>query len=286
MRRLAMLIAVLALVLAEPDVQAQIPSSPKRIVSLSPHATELLYAAGLGDHVVGVSESCDFPDAAKLKPKISGYRGTNVEAVLALKPDLVIAWPGGNRVVDTDAIARFGVPVHASELSTLTGITDELRRFSGWTANDNAQRDARQQASDADTLISSLRKRYASARKVRVFYQLGEGRLFTLTDKHVIGEALNVCGAENVFGALALSAPEVSQEAVLAAKPDAVLIADGKSLASVRANWQATSLFFPGQAQERVVAVDGARLHRPTMRTFTAVKSMCDVIDDVRRTLR
>jgi len=266
--------------------QSSLPLAPQRIVSLSPHATELLYAAGLGDRVVGVSESCDYPEAAKLKPKVSGYRGTNVEAVIALKPDLVVAWPSGNRLADTEAISRFGVAVHMSELSTLAGITDELRRFNSWSPNADARREALLQASAADTLVDALRKRYAGARKVRVFYQLGQGRLFTLTDQHVIGEALAVCSAENIFGKLGLPAPEVSRESVLAAKPDAILVADQQSLASVRDSWGVSSLFASDRIRARIVAVDGARLHRPTLRTFAAVKSMCEAIDDVRRTLR
>ena len=266
--------------------QSSLPLAPQRIVSLSPHATELLYAAGLGNRVVGVSESCDYPEAATLKPKVSGYRGTNVEAVVALKPDLVVAWPSGNRAVDTEAIARFGVPVHMSELSTLAGITDELRRFSIWSLDDGVKREVLLQASAADALVDALRKRYAGALKVRVFYQLGPGRLFTLTDQHVIGEVLAVCGAENIFGKLGLPAPEVSRESVLAAKPDAILVADQRSLASVRNSWGTSSLFATGQIRARIVAVDGARLHRPTLRTFAAVKSMCEAIDDVRRTLR
>jgi len=265
---------------------AQPLPSPQRIVSLAPHATELLYAAGLGDLVVGVSESCDYPDAAKLKPKVSGYRGTNVEAVLALRPDLVVAWPGGNRAADGEAIARLGIAVYSSELSTLASITDELRRFSGWSPDGNARASARQQANAADALAETLRRRYAGARRVRVFYQLGQGRLFTLTDRHVVGEALAVCGAENVFGKLGLPAPEVSQEAVLAAKPDAILIADPQSLPAVRASWQASSLFPPGQTRLRVASVDGSRLHRPTLRTFAALQSMCETIDGIRQTLR
>lgn len=269
--------------LAMPAARA---SPPQRIVSLSPHATELLYSAGLGDRVVGVSESCDFPDEVKRKPKVSGYRGTNVEAVLALRPDLVVSWPGGNRAADTDAIARFGIAMHPSELSTLASITDELRRFSRWSSASEVRDGALRQASAADALVESLRKQYAGVRKVRVFYQLGEGRLFTLTDKHVIGEALNACGAENIFGKLALSAPEVSREAVLNARPDAVLVADPPSLSSAREAWRASALFLTGNVRQRVVAVDGARLHRPTLRTFAAVKSMCETIERVRKTLR
>ena len=269
-------------------VCAQPPNwiAPQRIVSLSPHATELLFSAGAGDKVVAVSESCDYPDAVKQLPKVSGYRGTNVEAVVALRPDVVVAWPSGNRMADIDAIKRLNIPVHASELSTLASITAEVRRLSEWATNSDTKQAALQQADDADKRVDTLRKRYLSARKVRVFYQLGPGRLFTLTDKHVIGEALAVCGAENVFGTLALPAPEVSHEAVLAARPDAVVLSDAKSVDTVVADWQARKLFPASSARQRLVAVNGALLHRPTLRTFGAVQAMCESIDEVRQLLR
>ena len=265
--------------------QPQGTVAPQRIVSLSPHATELLFSAGAGDKVVAVSQSCDYPDAVKQLPKVSGYRGTNVEAVVALKPDVVVAWPSGNRVADIDAIKRFNIPVHASELSTLASITAEVRRFSEWATTDAAKKAALKQADEADRLVDALRKHYSSRRKVRVFYQLGPGRLFTLTDAHVIGEVLAVCSAENVFGTLALPAPEVSHEAILAARPDAVLLADAKSVNAVLADWQAHKLFPASSARQRVVVVNGALLHRPTLRTFGAVQAMCESIDQVRQLL-
>lgn len=260
--------------------------TPQRIISLSPHATELLFSAGVGDKVVAVSESCDYPDAVRSLPKVSGYRGTNVEAVLAAKPDLVVSWPSGNRTADIDAIRRFNIPVHASELSTLASITSEIRRFSEWAASKEAKKAALRRTDEADKFVDTLRKRYASARKLRVFYQLGPGRLFTLTDKHVIGEELAVCAAENVFGTLLLPAPEVSHEAVLAARPDAVVLADADSISTVAADWQAHKLFPPSSERQRIVTVNGALLHRPTLRSFSALQAMCESIDQVRRSLK
>lgn len=260
--------------------------TPQRIVSLSPHATELLFSVGAGDQVVAVSESCDYPEAVRRLPKVSGYRGTNVEAVIALKPDLVVAWPGGNRAADLAALRRLGVRVYESELDTLTGILAEVRRFSEWATDDESRRHAMRQAGDATAQILSLQRRYGTSRRVRVFYQLGAGRLFTLSDRHAVGEALAVCGAENVFGRLQLPAPEVSSEAVLAAKPEAVLVADPASLVAVREQWTSARLFDTRSADVRVLAVDGARLHRPTLRTFAAVQALCESIDRVRHTLR
>ena len=250
--------------------------TPQRIVSLSPHATELLFSVGAGDRVVAVSESCDFPEAARRLPKVSGYRGTNIEAVIALKPDLVVAWPGGNRAADLDALRRLGVRVYESELNTLGSILAEARHFSEWAGDDDSRRTAMRLAGEATAQIIALQRRYGDSKRVKVFYQLGAGRLFTLSDRHVVGEALSVCGAENVFGRLPLPAPEVSSEAVLAAKPDAVLVADPGSLAAVREQWKSARLFDARVADARVRGVDGARLHRPPLRTFAAVQTLCE----------
>lgn len=259
---------------------------PTRIVSLAPHATELLFAAGAGERVVAVSESCDYPERVRKLPKVSGFRGTNVEAVVALDPDWVVAWPSGNRQSDIDALRRLGIRVVASELTTLAAITAELRRFTAWSGSDQQRRDALREADAADTLRLRLQQRYRDARRVRVFYQLGGGRLFTLSDRHVVGEALALCGADNVFGQLALPAPEVATEAVLAARPDAVLLAEGASIDAVRAQWRAAGLYASADlANARVIAVDGTRLHRPTLRTFAAVHELCESIDRIRLTL-
>jgi len=284
MRPPRLLIAAAALAFAM-AASAQQPAVPKRIISLSPHATELLYSAGAGDKLLAVSESCDYPEVVKLLPKVSGYRGTNVEAVVALRPDVVLAWPSGNRAADLDALRRFGIGVHDSELATLASITAEQRRFSAWASDEAQRRKALALADEADRTAQALRARYAGARKVRVFYQLGTGRLFTLSDRHLIGEALATCGASNVFGSMALPAPEVAAEAVLAAAPDAVLVADPKAVDAVRQQWRSAQLA-AASAPDRVVAVDGARLHRPTLRTFAAVQAMCEAIDQVRQRLR
>jgi iron complex transport system substrate-binding protein len=253
-------------------------STPKRIVSLSPHATELLFSAGLGARVVGVSESCDFPDDVKKLPRVSSYRGTNVEAVLALKPDLVVAWPSGNRAEDLATVERLGITVYRSEIDSLAGITNTLRQFAKWSNENAAAERINDVALKTDRDIQSLREKYATRSIVRVFYQLGEGRLFTLSNKHMIGEALAVCGAKNVFGELKIPAPEVSREAVFAAKPDAILLASATARDVVVNDWKKSPLH-----STPVALVDGHRLHRPTLRTIGAIQTMCETIDALRK---
>ncbi len=260
--------------------------APRRIVSIAPHATELLFSAGVGDRVVADSEASDYPEATRSLPKVSSYRGSNVEAIAALKPDLVVVWPSGNRPADIAALQRLGIRVYASELDTLESIIAEQRHFGSWVEDPARRAIALREADAAAARLAALRERYRSARRVRVFYQLGVARLFTLSDRHVIGQALDVCGADNVFGALSVPAPEVSAEAVLAARPDAVVVADAKALAAARRQWNEAKLYPAAQISERVVAADGERLHRPTLRTFAAVDALCRAIDAVRSTLR
>ncbi|MGL4230846.1 MAG: cobalamin-binding protein [Casimicrobium sp.] len=253
-------------------------SAPLRIVSLAPHATELLFSAGLGAHVVGVSESCDFPERVKTLPKVSNYRGTNVEAVLALKPDLVVAWPSGNKADDIAAIERLGIRVHRSELDSLASIANTVREFSKWSSDKTAASVALARAEKTDDEIKSIREKYATKSTIRVFYQLGDGRLFTLSNKHLIGEALAACGAKNIFGDLAIPAPEVSRESVIAAKPDAIVLASEGAREAVAAQWKNSPL-----AATPLVVVNGSRLHRPTLRTIDALREMCEAIDRVRK---
>jgi iron complex transport system substrate-binding protein len=251
------------------------PTIPKRIVSLAPHATELLFSAGLGSRVIGVTEACDFPAEIKTLPRVSSSRGANIEAILALKPDLVVVWPSGNRADDIEALNRLGIRVHKSELSTLQSVFEELRTFQSWSGASDSHSIAA--ADTAKRALEQTAAQYRGAKNVRIFYQLGEGRLFTLSNQHLIGEALALCGAENVFGKLPIPAPEVSREAVFAAKPDAILLSDAKALARVRASWRtnrATNL--------PVEAVDGGRLHRPTLRTMGAIGEMCVTINKLR----
>ena len=225
-------------------------------------------------------------EAVRRLPKVSGYRGTNVEAVIALKPDLVVAWPGGNRAADLAALRRLGVRVYESELDTLTGILAEVRQFSEWATDDESP--PRDTSKPATPRRRFFRYSAATARP--------DG--FACSTNWAPGDCLRCriamrwakrwpfAAPRTMFGRLQLPAPEVSSEAVLAAKPEAVLVADPASLVAVRERWTSARLFDTRSADVRVLAVDGARLHRPTLRTFAAVQALCESIDRVRHTLR
>lgn len=251
----------------------------KKIVSLSPHATELLFAAGAGDRVVAVSEYSDWPAAARLLPRVGSGAGLNIEAIIAQQPDLVVAWLSGNAKPQLHRLEKFGVKVFYSEPRDIDGIADDLLAL-GRLAGSEAK--AQQAASAFREGVQALRSRYASRRPVTVFYQIWEQPLMTVNGHHLISHWLRLCGAENIFSGLPDLAPTVDLEAVLKADPE-VLIAGrhpGKSN-----HWEARWRQWKGLRAVRnghLYTVPADMLERQTPRALQAARELCEHIDQAR----
>ncbi|MFN3630584.1 MAG: helical backbone metal receptor [Casimicrobiaceae bacterium] len=273
--RLAWLAVALATVLFVSTAAGA--ASPQRIVSLAPHITELLFEAGVGERIVGVTEACDTPPAARRLPRVANHHGANIEAIVALGPDLVLAWPAGNRAADLEQLRRLGLRVETSNPRDLRQILAEVRRFAAWAAPD-AQARVVQRLTALEQRLARLERAHPQSPRLRVFYQLGSERLFTLSDHHFVGQALRLCGAENLYAEAKLPAPEASREAVLAARPQAILVADPASHEVAARGWRTAGL----PAATPIVAVDGARLHRPTLASFDAVEALCATLERLR----
>ena len=253
-----------------------------RIVSLAPHATELLYAAGAGDRVVGVLSTSDWPPEAAAKPKVGDVHRLDMERIIALAPDLVVTWP--YLVPAQVAMLRArGVPVFMTQPTTIAGIADDIERL-GALAGTSTIAAARAQVFRAE--LARLSTQRAGPRNVRVFYEIWNEPLYTIGGKHLISEAIRACGGENVFAALTLPAPGVSVEAVLAAKPEAIIAGADRA---VRPAWlddwkRWTTL--PAVANGNLFTVDANLLHRPGPRFLDGVAGLCAVLDDARTRLR
>jgi iron complex transport system substrate-binding protein len=203
----------------------------RRIVSLAPHATEALFAAGLGEYVIGAVSYSDYPPQAQAIPRIGGYNNVDMERIAALTPDLVVAWHEGNRPTQLDTLRRLGLTLYVSNPHTLDSVADTIERL-GRLGASAAQADAA--AADYRRTLGELRQRYAQQPPIDVFYQIWNRPLMTINDAHLIGQVLTLCGGRNVFGALAAVTPTVSEEAVLQAAPE-VIVASGMGVA--RPEW-------------------------------------------------
>ena len=200
--------------------EIRLKAPAKRIITLAPHATELLYAAGAGDRLIGTVDYSDFPPAAKKIPRVGSYDRFDLEAISALKPDLIIAWETGNPAAQVDKLKALGLTVYVTQPNRMEDVAGQLERF-GRLAGTEATADAA--AAQFRQRLETLRRNNSGKPKIRVFYQIWITPLMTVGGPQIITSAIQLCGGENVFGHLTQMAPTVSVEAVLAADPEAIV---------------------------------------------------------------
>jgi iron complex transport system substrate-binding protein len=259
--------------------QIRLEKPATRVVSLAPHLTELVYAAGAGAKLVGAVEYSDFPAEARSLPRVGGDARIDLEAVLALHPDLVVAWPNAGSLRAVDRLAELGLPVFRSEPRELDDIARTLERI-GRLAGSAAQADAAAAAFRARA--AGLQQRYGARRKVRVFYQIWDRPLLTVNGAHMISKVIAACGGENVFAALPLLVPEVDGEAVLQADPEAI-VASGSNHAQPR--WLEMWKRFPGlsaTARGQLYTVPADLIQRQTPRILDGAERLCTILESVR----
>ena len=200
--------------------EVRLKAPARRIVTLAPHAAESVYAAGAGDRLVGTVDYSDYPPEAKKLPRVGGYSRIDLEAVAALKPDLVIAWESGNNMTQVDKLKALGLTVYVSQPNKMENVADQLERL-GQLAGTEVTANA--VAARFRQRLDGLRAANANKPKVRVFYQIWKTPLMTVGGPQIISDAIKLCGGENVFGHLKQMAPNVSVEAVLEADPEAIV---------------------------------------------------------------
>lgn len=249
---------------------------PQRIISLTPHLTELLFAVGAGAQLVGADSASDFPRAALALPRVGDYSRINFERILALQPDLVIVWLGGNRPADIHGLKRMGIPVLHTEATRLDDVA-RLLRLLGQASGHAGEGEAAAQVYSGR--LAALRVRDSQKPPVRVFYQVWDRPLMTVGGTHWISDALALCGAHSVFADLRGLSPVVSREAVLRRAP--TLIVSGSDAPDLRRQWQRfTSL--PAVKVQGFVRVDADVLHRPTPRLIEGVAALCAAVAPYR----
>ena len=195
----------------------------QRVIALAPHLTEMLFAVGAGDRLVGRVSHSDYPAEAKAIPLVGDNLHIDMERLLALKPDLLVVWLHGSAGPQLDALRKLGIPLFYSEPHTLDQIEDTLVRL-GKLAGTEAR--ARQVAYGMRNDLKKLAVRYAGRPTVRVFYQVWDKPLYTLNGHHFVSDVLRLCGGENIFAGLSTTAPVVNIEAVLQENPEAVISGD------------------------------------------------------------
>ncbi len=202
------------------DREVTLEAPAERIVSLAPHITEVLFAVGAGEQVIGATEHSDYPAGAEDIPRIGGYTSLDLERILALEPDLVVAWDSGNSRSHVERLRELGLTVYVSEPRGFDGVASSMQRMAELAGTADQGRAEAERFLDE---IEKLRDEYADRDPVPLFYQVWEQPLMTVNDDHLIAEAIEVCGGENVFGHLDRLVPRLDREAVIEADPEVII---------------------------------------------------------------
>ena len=257
----------------------KIDSSARRIVSLAPHITENIFAAGAGHLIIGVVSYSDFPLPAKSITVIGAYNNFNIEAIVASQPDLVIAWKEGNQRQQVEKLITLGINVYINDSTTLEDIAQNIRHF-GVLAGTN---DKAQKASNIFLArLQSLRMQYSNLKKVRVFYQTWNTPLITVNNAQSIGQIIQLCSGDNIFGELTARSPQVNIEAVLASNPDTI-IASGmnKSRPDWLDEWKKWS-FLKSVDKDYLFFVPPDLIQRYSPRILDGAEMICEYLQQVR----
>ncbi len=257
----------------------RLPAPARRIVSLAPHVTENLFAAGAGGQVVGTVDYSDYPEAAKKIARVGGYSRLDLEAVAALRPDLIIAWESGNAPGHVAKLRNLGIPVFISQPNRIEDVAEQLEKF-GQLAGTGAV--ANGAAARFRARLAEIRKQYSGQPRVPTFYQIWKQPLMSVGRQQIISDVISLCGGSNVFGQVEQMAPKVSEEAVLAANPEAIIASGmGDSRPEWLDDWKRWKQI-TAVARDNLFFVPPELIQRHTPRILEGAARLCEHLETAR----
>jgi len=254
----------------------------RRVVTLAPNLTELVFDLGAGDRVVATVQFSNYPAAAKRIPRIGSSGSLNLEAMLAYRPDLVLAWRSGNNPQQIETIERLGIPVYRSEPRQLEDIAVTLEKLGRLLGRDTQGEALARHLRQG---IAQLRKRYAGSRTLRGFYQIWDRPIYTVNGRHIISDVMALCGIRNVFAGNPVLAPVVSLESIIARNPQ-IIISGGSAnnAAHVLEEWRDWPTLTAVRAHN-LFHIDADLMQRDTPRILEGARLLCQQAQLARRHL-
>lgn len=239
----------------------------KRIISLAPDLTEILFAIGAAPQIIGVVQGSDYPDAAKKIPVVARFDSLDVESIVALHPDLIVAWAGGMSPAKIHQLKSLHVPIYLSAQHFLKDIPVTMQRLGDLTGH---EKKAKAIAEAFTREYKNLQQTYSHRSPMTVFYELGNHPLMTVTKRSWINEAITVCGGKNIFADLPGVALAVDREAVMVANPEVIVGNVTKQ------EWK---------NKPNVFSIHPDWIERAGPRILLGVKEMCVCINQARKSL-
>jgi iron complex transport system substrate-binding protein/vitamin B12 transport system substrate-binding protein len=260
--------------------RVQLSEPARRVITLSPHATELVFAAGGGAHIAATVNASDFPAAARSLARIGEGLQPEPERLLRLRPDLLIAWQASQLT----SLTRLRVPSFLSTPNTLNDVPDTIEKLGILF---DTQDIAQPRAAALRAQLEQLKQTPPTASPIRVFLQVGDTPEYSLNRKHLLSQVIEACGGTNVFGAAAAIAPKISDESVLAQRPELILLgrtgASEQPKADALAQQYWSRLNLPAARAGQIYVMDSDVLYRPGPRLIEAAQAICSMIQQARK---
>jgi iron complex transport system substrate-binding protein len=259
--------------------QIKLAVPAKRIVSLAPNITEVLFHIGAGEKIVGADEYSNYPEEAKDILRVNNHAAANYELILSLEPDLVIAWQSGNGNKIIDPLRKLGIPVFVVETNKMDAIPSLFRRFGKLSGHGDQ---AEQRAHEFSRRLQELRAAQAGKSVIKVFYQIWDEPLITLNGEHMVSDIINLCGGVNVFSDAIPLVPYVNIETVVAADPE-VIIAGGsrEERPAWFERWQKWS-GISAVINQHIYLIPSDLMQRHSARILDGMELMCAHLDSAR----
>jgi len=249
----------------------------QRIVSLAPHLAEIAFAAGAGAKLAGVSSFSRHPAEALRLPVVASHGRVDIERLIAMHPDLVLAWRSGNSPLQIARLERLGLRVFVTEVRSLADIPRIVRLVGALAGSADA---AERQAQQFEKETEDLRRRYAEGRGVAAFLEIWHRPMLTVNGAHLISDALSLCGGRNVFAAAKTLTPVVSREQILDARPEAI-VTGGFGSEALQA-WSGLELV-PAVRNRRIYAIDPDLLYGQGPHVLDGVRVLCERLELARK---
>ncbi len=263
---------------------------PQRIITLAPHLSELVDAAGGSDRLVSVSAFSNLPASVKQLPVTSDARSIDLEKMKSLRPDLIIYWRGGTSESQIQSIKKtFNKDVRfiAVEPKKLGDIATDIETIGKALGTDTiAKKNAealRLKIAELNIKQQSANQKNISKRKVKVFYQVWAQPLMTLNKDHIISDIIQLCGGEQLFANEKVLVPTVSREAVINANPEIIFTALDKT--KMNTDWSMWTSFpqLAATKNKAFIDLDGDIISRPSPRIMQGAQKICAEINKVRQ---
>ncbi|MDQ2076739.1 cobalamin-binding protein [Marinimicrobium sp. ABcell2] len=265
------------------DQKVSLDQPAQRIVALAPHIVENVFSAGAGDRLIAAVSYSDYPPAARELPQLGSFKAISVESVLALEPDLVLAWASGNGENVIRQMRRLGLNVYTDEPRDLEDVARVIRDIGALAGTEEA---AEKEADRFLETLAGLRQRYSGAEPVSVFYQVWNDPLQTLNGEHIISDVIRLCGGRNVYADAATIAPVINRESILDRDPE-VIVASG--MGEERPEWLEEWRRWPGLtavSKNNLFFVPPDIIQRHTVRILDGAQLFCDHIAQAREHLQ